>query len=342
MIQVLSFHIKQAMRSGRPGRDLLPAGGAVYDATAVSPEFKSNSTRPHREVSFLRDASVAETLLFMKNKGVHPVKVRAGDMPNGRPWDNFDVCAHTFHVKYCSLEGLSRTSDMSRVVIQYIFHGFFEWRTKTRHKVEQRKMKSFFFFLHKKLVGGRSRFTNKVESNFSKFISLYRRNEPTWKLFLNDCGKREVPIEYNIAFEEGLRNFSSCIHSMGTRPLRSPEFWGKSVDLWRKKEAYIALGRFLLDAPVGYRQWDCFKFEDYVSRSQLSRTFVTRHLPLSNGDDEKNFNGKFKFDWSKYSWKRKKKLKRDPEKRCKLSHDTTSPTVPMIFDVEQGCLVPLE
>jgi len=149
---VLSFHIKQAMLSGRPERDLLPAGDAVYDATAVSPEFKSNSTRPHREVSFLRDASVGETLLFMKNKGVHPVRVRAGDMPNGRPWDNFDVCAHTFHVKYCSLEGLSRTSDMSRVVIQYIFHGFFEWRTKTRLKVEQKKMKSFFSFSTKNLL----------------------------------------------------------------------------------------------------------------------------------------------------------------------------------------------
>ena len=342
MIQVMSFHIKQAMRSGRPGKDLLPSGGAVYDATKVTPEFKCTSTRPHREVSFLRDVSVAETLLFMKNKGVYPVRVRTGDSPNGHAWDNFFECAHTFHAKYCSLEGWSRTSDMAQVVLQYIFHGFFEWRTKSRLKVEQKKMKSFFFFLHKKLVRGRSRFTNKVDSCFSKFIELYRKNEGTWKVFLKDCGKGKAPIEYNIAFEEGLRNYSSCVHSLGTRPLRSRDFWGQSVDLWRKKEAYIALGRFLLDEPVGYRQWDCFRFEDHVSRAQLSKTFVKRHLPLSNGDDEKNFNGKFKFDWSKHAWKRKKTVTRDLNKRSKLSHDSTSSTVPMIFDVEQGCLVPLD
>ena len=147
MIQVMDHHIRRQMRSGRPGTDLLPLAGAVYDATTVSPEFKSTSTRPHREVPFLRDVSVSETLLFMKNKGVHPVKVRARDMPNGREWDNFDVCAHTFHTKYCSLEGLSRTSDMAQAVLQYIFHGFFEWRTKSSPaKVERRKMKSFFSF----------------------------------------------------------------------------------------------------------------------------------------------------------------------------------------------------
>lgn len=342
MIQVMDHHIRRQMRSGRPGTDLLPLAGAVYDATTVSPEFKSTSTRPHREVPFLRDVSVSETLLFMKNKGVHPVKVRARDMPNGREWDNFDVCAHTFHTKYCSLEGLSRTSDMAQAVLQYIFHGFFEWRTKSSPaKVERRKMKSFFFFLHKKLVGGRSRFTNKCETNFSKFIELYRKNEDKWRHFLKDCGKGTPPVEYNITFEEGLRNYSSSIHALGTRPLRSREWWGQSVDVWRKKEAYIALGRLLLDEPVGYRQWDCFKFEDYVSRSQLSKTFTERHLPLSNGDDEKNFNGKFKFDWEKHEWKKVKKIRRDVHQKCNVSHDPTEPTTRMIFDVELGCLVPL-
>ena len=164
-----------------------------------------------------------------------------------------------------------------------------------------------------------------------------------WKHFLKDLGKGQAPIEYNIAFEEGLRSYSSCVHSLGTHPLRSRDYWGKHVEVWRKKEAYIALGRHLLGEPSGYRQWDCFSFKDYVSRAQLSKTFVERHLPLSNGEDEKNFNGKFVFDWSQHFWQRKKFVKQDPVQRSTLTKSVTSSTkVPMIFDVELGCLVPLE
>ena len=172
-VQVMKFHVTRAMRGGAPGQDLLPSGGAVYDATMVSPDFKTTSTRPHREVPFLRDASVMETLLYMKNKGLHPIKVRATEMDSGHSFDNFAECGHTFHAKYCSLEGLSRTSDMAGVVLQYIFHGYFDWRTKDRNKAEKTKKKSFFFFLHKKLVGGRSRFTAKVRGHRQSHMNRF-------------------------------------------------------------------------------------------------------------------------------------------------------------------------
>ena len=114
-----------------------------------------------------------ETLLYMKNKGLHPIKVRATEMDSGHSFDNFAECGHTFHAKYCSLEGLSRTSDMAGVVLQYIFHGYFDWRTKDRNKAEKTKKKSFFFFLHKKLVGGRSRFTAKVRGHRQSHMNRF-------------------------------------------------------------------------------------------------------------------------------------------------------------------------
>lgn len=158
----MDHHVKKAIKAGPPGHDKLPGGGAVYDATMAMPDYKATATKPHREVPFLRDVSVSKALLFMKNKGVHPVKVRAEDMTTGHEWDNFKECSTYFHVAYCDAQGLTRTSDMAQQLEQYFYHGSFLWRTKDSKKAEHVKSKSFMFFLHKKLVGGRSRFTSKV------------------------------------------------------------------------------------------------------------------------------------------------------------------------------------
>ena len=125
--------------------------------------------------------------------------------------------------------------------------------------------------------------------------------------------------------------------------LRSRAYWGTNVDVWRKKEAYIALGRFLHGESPGYRQWDCFNFADHVSRAQLGKTFVKRHLPLSDGNDEKNFEGKFSFDWKKHAWVRSKtSVKPEPTSSKPATSVTPIANLPtMIFDVELGRLVPL-
>ena len=132
---------------------------------------------------------------------------------------------------------------------------------------------------------------------------------------------------------------------MGTRPLRTRKHWA-GVDKWRKREAYIALGRSLLGYDAGYRQWDCFLWKDFLIRSQLYRTFDVRHLPLSDGRDEVNFQGKYKFDWKKHHYspaKQKGKASSyvKPEPRQESAVQTQSQER-MIFDVELGKLVPLD
>ena len=154
-------------------------------------------------------------------------------------------------------------------------------------------------------------------------------------------------MTYLVEFEKGLRNYSSSVHSLGTRPLRSRSYWGNKVQLWRKREAYIALARHLLCASPEYMQWDCFKFEDYVMRQVLAKTFCVRHLPLSNGKDEENFNGELKFNWVKHEYKAPKRVSRPThvKKEIKLPKDSSSAAPksqqPMIFDVELGELVPM-
>ena len=118
------------------------------------------------------------------------------------------------------------------------------------------------------------------------------------------------------------------------------------MDKWRKKESYIAVGRFLLDSPSGYKQWDCFLFRDYSERASLGRTFEVRHLPLSDGNDEKNFGAGFQFDWKKHAWSPVQfKSRSQPVVKSEpipMSQTEETTDVPMIFDVELGKLVPID
>ena len=197
------------------------------------------------------------------------------------------------------------------------------------------------------MVSGRARFVNNVEECFTKFIRLFKKNKETWQGYLMDHGKNEVPLEYLIAFEEGLRNYADDQHALGTHPLRSPGYYA-SISLWRKREAYIALGRHLLGREPDYKQWDCFLFQDYQERQSLGKTYQERHHPLSDGNDKVHFGNKFKFPWVQYVYSPKKRarvVKSEPKLAAKhLVHDPSTPPKcpPMIYDVEKGCLVPFE
>ena len=116
---------------------------------------------------------------------------------------------------------------------------------------------------------------------------------------------------------------------------------------WRKHEAYIALGRYMLRADTGYKQWDCFRFHDYTMRHTMGYTFQVRHLPLSDGRDDENFGKRMvDCDWEKHAYAPCKRVKSEPGEYHSAKVTQTSSTSkdekPMIFDVELGILVPLE
>ena len=104
----------------------------------------------------------------------------------------------------------------------------------------------------------------------------------------------------------------------------SREDWTHPCRKWRKREAYIALMRYIkTDEP--YRQWDCFRFEDYLDRQDWAETFHKRHLPLSNGDPA-NFKGPIQNPdcWDSTADKeppRKKSRKEDDVTRTIVRHE---------------------
>ena len=174
---------------------------------------------------------------------------------------------------------------------------------------------------------------------FQKFINLYRANESEWRVFLDDKGVGNPPMEYLIAFEEGLREYAAYVHCLGTRPLRSRTHWEFKVARAKKREPYIVLARYLMGLSAGCAQWDNFILADYFNRAKLAKTFLVRHLPLSNGKDEINFNGQFNFDWEKHACKAPARVKKEPNPKEYTSVSTAPPS--MIFDVEMGCMVPM-
>ena len=311
--------------------------GQVYDATAAIPDYKPRLTKPHPQLTFLRGAPVMKCIEDLIDRGLYPQLVRARNMPTGVEWNNFDVVFRTFHATYCAKQGLSRTSDMAKLILQYLYHGMWSWATKDSKGNPVRRMKPIIFFFHRKMIGGRSRFAAKVEHMFRKFIKLYRANEKEWRPFLDDKGVGNPPMEFNVAVEEGIREYASDVHCMGTRALRSRSHWGSKVGRWRKREPFIALMRYLLGFSAGYAQWNNFLFTDYINRAKLSKTFLKRHLPLSDGKDEANFNGQLHFDWAKHAYKKPTRVKKEPNPEPK----SPSATPAMIFDVGLGYMVPM-
>ena len=79
-------------------------------------------------------------------------------------------------------------------------------------------------------------------------------------------------------------------------------------------------------------------------RKKLAKTFRVRNLPLSDGNDEKNFEGQYEFDWEQYACKPepppvvKTPVKTEPTKA--KAKAASGPL--MIYDVDKDCLVPFE
>ena len=289
--------------------------------------------------------SVSAAIRDLKNAGVYFVVIKAKDMPNGVRWTNFAVAGNMFVVYYCRREGIVRTQALARQILLFVFYGFFTWVTRERKtKKIVTRVKPVIFFLAKTLINGRSRLANGVEKNFSKLIALLKK-DPSLRDLLLDNGEGHAPMEYLIAVEEGLRAYSNDIHAMGTKPLRSRFYWGHRVDVWRKREGYIALCRHVAGKRPAYPQWDCFLYLDYVHRQQAGKTFMKRHLPLSDGEDEQNFNGEYDFDWEaeEYSPKKRVKLEKKQKRPSRVvrSSDAHISTGVMVFDVEKGCMVPM-
>ena len=188
--------------------------------------------------------------------------------------------------------------------------------------------------LHFKTTNGRSRFGSKVAEYFRKFIKLYNEN-PSWDKFLDDKGQGTVPMAYLVAIEEGFRAMGPDKHTMGSKAITTLSKWGR-VDFWRKREAYIALVRFLRNA-TAYKKWEFFLWLHYIQRLVMGETFKVRHSKLFCAE---HFKGQLEDPEHWHEETPNSPVVKPVVTTVTPASAAAGSPVPMRFDIAKGRLVP--
>ena len=336
--EVMDHHVKRMIQKGisgdnelhqgypkREGKYAVPSLDEVYKLYNLRKD-QPNATKTHINLPFLRQHSFHKAINGMKNACLYPIKIKK---PH---WNNFPQYLYTFHAHYCAAEGLHMLQDMTWRVLLYLFYGEYRDGQKTFPIIR---------CLHYKTSAGRHRFGKFVTHHFNLFLQAFKKN-PEWTVFFDDLGAGSAPLEYLILVELGLRSFGTDIHAMGSGALSSEESWFQ-VPVWRKREAYIALIRFIR-GHHSYPQWESFKLEDYAERQALNKTFLVRHFPLTNGKDPL-LKDHIEDKWDKPlpNQPSRKRVKREPKLKPSAKEAVVAATAkPMVWDIENRCFVPFD
>lgn len=340
--ELMSHHLKRMVKQGISADGKINQGYPIMKHDDEVPtnvvyllnpmrNSRPRATKTHSSLPYLRQHAVNATVIRMKDACLYPVKMK-GDTN----WNNFPQYLYTFHVHYCDLEGLDMSNDLAYKVLLYLFYGTYKQKSKIFPIIR---------CLHYKTIQGRHRFGKYAADHFVKFIEAINE-KPEWTKFFDDLGKGDAPIEYLVLVEIGLRSFGSDLHAMGSRAMDSQERWF-AVSVWRKREAYIAVIRFIRKH-LSYPQWDCYRLEDYSERQSLNKTFLVRHFPLSNGVDNR-LDGHLEqpAQWSDPpsdpdpdTPTPSKRVKREPKlKRNAAASAAATSAKPMVWDVDNNCFV---
>ena len=343
--QIMKHHVARMIKEGINGEgefhqgyprkgynERVPAGDDAIYELFPGRNSRPRATKTHGSLPYLRQHAFNAAITRMKNACIYPVKMKGKTL-----WNNFPRYIYTFHVHYCDLEGLTRTHELSRKVLLYLFYGKYQSKGKTFNIIR---------CLHYKTIQGRHRFGKYVKKHFHTFIASLEQN-PEWTTFFDDLGKGDAPIDYLAQVEMGLREFGGDIHAMGSNAMLSKERWF-AVEVWRKREAYIALIRHIREHN-SYPQWDCYTLEDFAERQALNKTFLARHLPLTNGTDNRlQEHVPDPLHWSAppappaEAPRPKKRSKKGGLKPYAKELIAAATAKPMVWDVDNNCFVPFE
>ena len=288
---------------------------------------------------YLRAGGVVCTTLKMRNKNKHPVTIKV-DLTNPleHDWDNFAEILWEFAVHYLASEGLEWTSNETRSILLYIFHGKYLVPRSTRGK-KVYILKPLIHAIHFNLIAHRSRFVTGVSMHFQQLDKLLDKH-PTWERFLDDKGVGVAPRLFLVAVEAGIRSFARAPNAkmtmgVGVNKVVDKTFYANIADWW-KTECYITAVRSRR-GKTSYRKWEDFSWSDFVERSKLAQTFIKRHLPLCDGED--HFGGELKNPplWDGAS-SIKKPSRKSKTKKVK-TETRVGPSLPMQFDPTTGSLV---
>jgi hypothetical protein len=291
-------------------------------------------------LKYLRAGGVVCATTKMRNRNEHPVRVRVHeDNPIDQDWDNHPEILWKFAIHYLASEGLTETSEETRPILVYIFHGQYHF-TRTVRESKKLYLKPILHALHFNLTSHRSRFVTGVEKHFKQLFDLLDKH-PTWEQFLDDQGDGAPTRAFLIAVEVGIRSYAFATNSkmtmgVGVNKVLSKRLYA-NIKPWRKIECYVTGVRFRRGR-TSYRRWEDFLWSDFVERKHLAETFIQRHLPLSDGED--HFGGELTDppQWAAVSPALEKKAQKSSTRNTKVKVERS--VRPLKFDASTGSLVP--
>ena len=171
--------------------------------------------------------------------------------------------------------GLSRSSDLAREVLVYLFHG----KCAPRETMRGPKRSPIIFALRTQYMHGLNIFSKATQS-FQDFIQ-YLTLVPQQRMGLTDPTFETEP-EFICYSERGLRNFaSSANHPLGKHAMRSMKDWSQ-VHAWKKRETWVHVGLTILKTG-SLSRWNHFKWSDHQLLQCLHRVFKKKIQPISHG-----------------------------------------------------------
>ena len=196
---------------------------------------RSRSYNRHPQLGFLRRVPATKAITELRNRGLFPFQTDPETMPDGNAVNNFAQVKLVFHVLYCYFEGLSRTSDLSRKNLVYLFHG----KCVKRQTGRGWKHSSIIFEIRRQFMHRANNFGKGLDVHFEKLIK-YLNKHPQLKDVLLDHKHNGTPqlLAYT---EVGLRACAKANQLVvGRNCLQSGSAW-KKVDYWKKKDMFEAV-----------------------------------------------------------------------------------------------------
>ena len=96
--EIMRHYVLQRMKQGQTGMhkgfpvklkdEVVPTTDDIYEYHPGM-SYRKGTTRPHRDLPFLRGASADGAILALKNNCKYLIRVKGVDMPSGDDWDNF-------------------------------------------------------------------------------------------------------------------------------------------------------------------------------------------------------------------------------------------------------------
>ena len=117
--------VKHLMKHGGDhGFPLLQVGEEVPHEGSYKahdhPSRAKGSKKTHKLLTFLNVSSVNKAVADLKDLGLYPVRCKY--MPDGSDWNNFAQVLYSFWILYCYYEGITRTQELARQVLVYLFY----------------------------------------------------------------------------------------------------------------------------------------------------------------------------------------------------------------------------